>query len=62
MWTSKQGKTLGQTDTNASMEVPEFLVALLVVITLPEETPNKQWILKVSFIPVTSNDEETIFL
>ena len=62
MWTSKQGKTLGQTDTNASMEVPEFLVALLVVITLPEETRDKQWILKVSFMPVTSNEEETIFL
>ena len=38
----KQGKTLVQPDTNASMEALEFLAALFIVITLPEETSNKQ--------------------
>ena len=38
----KQGKTLVQSDTNASMEALEFLAALFIVITLPEETCNKQ--------------------
>ena len=37
----KHGKTLVKSDTNASMEAVEFLVALFVVITLPEETGNK---------------------
>ena len=38
----KQGKTIVESDTNASMEALEFLVALFIVITLPEETGNKQ--------------------
>ena len=38
----KQGKTLDLSVTNASMEALEFLVALFIVITLPEETGNKQ--------------------
>lgn len=38
----KQGKTLDWSDTNASMEALEFLVALFIVITLHEETGNKQ--------------------
>ena len=38
----KEGKTLVESDTNASMEALEFLVALFIVITLPEETGNKQ--------------------
>jgi len=38
----KQGKTLVQTDTNASMEALEFLTALFIVITLTEEINNKQ--------------------
>ena len=38
----KQGKTLVQPDTNESMEALEFLAALFIVITLPEETSNKQ--------------------
>ena len=38
----KQGKTLVQPDTNASMEALEFLAALFIVIKLPEETSNKQ--------------------
>ena len=38
----KQGKTLVESNTNASMEALEFLVALFIVITLPEETGNKQ--------------------
>ena len=38
----KQGKTLVQPDTNASMEALEFLAALFIVITLPEETSYKQ--------------------
>ena len=42
MWMPKQGKTLVQPDTNASMEALEFLVALFIVITLPEESGNKQ--------------------
>ena len=42
MWIPKQGKTLVESDTNASMEALEFLVALFIVITLPEETGNKQ--------------------
>ena len=42
MWMPKQDKTLVQPDTNASMEALEFLVALFIVITLPEETGNKQ--------------------
>ena len=42
MWKPKQGKTLVESDTNASMEALEFLVALFIVITLPEEAGNKQ--------------------
>ena len=38
----KQDKTLVQPDTNASMEALEFLAALFIVITLPEETSDKQ--------------------
>ena len=38
----KQGKILVLSDTNASMEALEFLAALFIVITLPEETSNKQ--------------------
>lgn len=38
----KQGKTLVESDTNASMEALEFLVALFIVITLPKEAGNKQ--------------------
>ena len=37
----KQGKTLDLSVTNASMEALEFLAALFIVITLPEETSNK---------------------
>ena len=37
----KQRKILGQLDTNALMEAIEFLIALFIVITLPEETSNK---------------------
>ena len=37
----KQGKTLVRSDTNASIEAPEFLAALFIVITQPEETSNK---------------------
>ena len=36
-----QGKTLDLSVTNASMEALEFLAALFIVITLPEETSNK---------------------
>ena len=42
MWMPKQGKTLIESDTNASMEALEFLVALFIVITLSEETGDKQ--------------------
>ena len=42
MWMPKQDKTLVQPDTNASMEALEFLAALFIVITLPEETSDKQ--------------------
>ena len=42
MWIPKQGRTLIESDTNASMEALEFLAALFIVITLPEETGNKQ--------------------
>ena len=38
----KQGKTLDLSVTNASMEALEFLAALFIVITLPEDTSNKQ--------------------
>ena len=38
----KQGKTLDLSVTNASMEALEFLAALFIVITLPEETSDKQ--------------------
>ena len=38
----KQDKTLVQPETNASMEALEFLAALFIVITLPEETSDKQ--------------------
>ena len=37
----KQGKTLIESDTNASMEAIEFLLALFIVVTLPEETSNE---------------------
>ena len=37
-----KAKTLGQSDTNASMEAIEFLVVLFVVIALPKETCNKE--------------------
>ena len=39
---ARQDKTLVESDTNASMEALEFLVALFIVITLPEEAGNKQ--------------------
>ena len=42
MWIPKQGRTLIESDTNASMEALEFLAALFIVITLPEDTSNKQ--------------------
>ena len=38
----KQGKTLGQSDANALMEVLEFLVVLFIVNTFPDESANKQ--------------------
>ena len=38
----KQRKILGQLDTNALMEAIEFLLALFIVVTLPEETSNEQ--------------------
>ena len=38
----KQGKTLDLSVTNASMEALEFLAALFIVITLLEETSDKQ--------------------
>ena len=37
-----KAKTLGQSDTNASMEAIEFLVVLFVVIALLKETCNKE--------------------
>ena len=37
MCTPKQSKTLGQSDAKAAMEALEFLVALLIIITLPNE-------------------------
>ena len=42
MWMPKQGKTLDLSVTNASMEAIEFLLALFIVVTLPEETSNEQ--------------------
>ena len=42
MCTPKQGKTLGQSDVNGPMEALEFLVALFIVITLPEEAGNNE--------------------
>ena len=38
----KQRKILGQLDTNALMEAIEYLLALFIVVTLPEETSNEQ--------------------
>ena len=42
MWTPKQDKTLGQSDAKAPMEAVEFLVALFIVVTLPNERGGKQ--------------------
>ena len=42
MYTPKQGKTIGQSDAIGPMQALEFLVELFIVITLPEETGNKQ--------------------
>ena len=39
---ARQDKTLVESDTNASMEALEFLAPLFIVITLPEESSNKQ--------------------
>ena len=42
MYTPDQGKTIAQSDAFGPMEALEFLVALFIVITLPEETGNKE--------------------
>ena len=42
MWTPKQDKTLGQSVAKAPMETVEFLVALFIVVTLPNERGGRQ--------------------